>query len=474
MSSGAESLNGHGLLTTQAGVSRNLLERHEGSGNLFRNAVLLFGFLFILGIVGFVIRVSGGFSDKAVWGYYAAVFAFILTTAQAAPMAAIAPRIAKAHWRRPISRAAEMWTVAGLVSTLLFIPLLWVLPSLEDGRRTLWFFDFGDPGKVPAYSPHIWATLALLFMVATGLALLWVSSLPDLAIIRDHSRGWRQRWAAKLAGQWNGTSAQWKSLHHRLGMLGALYFMMLVFVHFLISVDFAMALVPGWIDALYPATHAANALQAGAATVLVTLFFLRKYGGYEDYITLDQIWGLGKLMFALSLLWFWFWFSSFIILWYGKKPNEQAALELLMIGPYLVPFYVSFILNFLVPFLTMIWNPVRKSLWGPPLIATSVLIGTLFDRIRLYVASYSVPGIGDPAVVKHELSVQQVEAMSPVLPDVADVMIIVGALSGAVLVYLLASRLVPIVSIWEQKELLLYKIHKPFHRTEVLVLGKPD
>jgi hypothetical protein len=57
---------------------------------------------------------------------------------------------------------------------------------------------------------------------------------------------------------------------------------------------------------------------------------------------------------------------------------------------------------------------------------------------------------------------------------VADVMIIVGALSGAVLVYLLASRLVPIVSIWEQKELLLYKIHKPFHRTEVLVLGKPD
>ena len=180
-------------------------------------------------------------SDKAVWGYYAAVFAFILTTAQAAPIVAIAPRLAKGHWRRPISRAAELWSVVGLFSILLFIPLLWVLPSLEDGRRTLWFFD---PGEVPRFSPHIWATLALVALVVVGLMLLWVSSLPDLAAVRDHSSGWRQRWAARLAGRWHGTSQQWNVLYHRMGILGAFYFIMLVFVHFLISVDFVMALVP--------------------------------------------------------------------------------------------------------------------------------------------------------------------------------------------------------------------------------------
>ena len=38
----------------------------------------------------------------------------------------------------------------------------------------------------------------------------------------------------------------------------------------------------------------------------------------------------------------------------------------------------------------------------------------------------------------------------------------IGGLAGAVLVYILASRVIPVVSIWEQKELLLYKIHKPF------------
>ena len=95
MTNGDAAANGHGLLTTHGGVSHDLLERHQSSSPLFKRAVALFAALFILGIVGFVIRLSDGVSDKAVWGYYAALFAFILSTAQAAPLVAIAPRIAK-------------------------------------------------------------------------------------------------------------------------------------------------------------------------------------------------------------------------------------------------------------------------------------------------------------------------------------------------------------------------------------------
>ena len=460
--------DGHTGMVTPGAMTHDILAKHGQTGGMFSRAVVILGVLFILGIIGFIIRVFDGVSDKAAWGYYAAVFSFAITTASAAPMVSIATRMAKAHWRRPISRAAELWTAAGLVTLLLFIPLLWVLPGLEDGRRSLWFYELG--GDVPRYSPHLWATLALVSLVVVGFALLWVSCLPDLAAVRDTSTGWRQRWAARLAGGWLGTSKQWHMLYHRTGILGALYFMMLVFVHFLISVDFAMTLVPGWIDALFPATQAANALQAGAATMLLTMFFLRQFGGYKEYIGLDQFWALGKILFALSLLWFWFWFSSFIVLWYGKKPSEQAAVELLIVGPYLPAFLTAFILSFVVPLFAMIWNPVRKSIWGPTLIATSVLIGTLFDRIRLYVAAYSVPGIGDSYVDKHEL--HAIPAAN--LPDIADIFIIVGAISGFVLVYLLATRIFPAVNVWEQKELLLYKIHKPFHRTEVMVLGKRD
>ena len=467
MAKESDTENGRGVLVDPTELSRDLMSRHKETTPMFWRAVALFAVLFVLGIIGFVMRLTDGFDRQVVWGYYAATFAFILTTAQAAPMVAIATRLTKGHWRRPISRAAELWTVVGLFNLILFIPLLWVLPSLEDGRRSLWFFE---AGKVPAYSPHIWATLAIVFLVLAGIALLWVSALPDLAAIRDHTTGWRQRWAARMAPNWKGTSAQWNMLYHRTGVLGAFYFMMLIFVHFIITVDFLIALVPGWIDALYPATHAANALQAGVATMLLTMFVLRQFGGYKDLIGVDQFWGLGKILFALSLLWFWFWFSSFNVLWYGKKPNEQLAIELLMKGPYLTVFILAFVLNFLVPFFAMIWNPVRKSVWGPALIASSVLIGTFFDRIRLYVAAYSVPGIGNPLVDKHEL--HTIPAAN--FPDFADVFIIVGALSGSILVYLLATRIIPVVSIWEQRELLLYRVQKPFHRLEVVVLGKRD
>ena len=457
--------NGHAAVVTPAGVTHDLLDRHRTNSSKFRWTSVVLGVLFILGIVGFVIRIQDGVSDPSVWGYYAALFAFILTAAQAAPLVAIAPRIAKAHWRRPVSRAAELFAVVGILNMILFIPLIWVLPGLEDGRRSLWFFGELD---VPAHFPQFLTTLALISLTVLGVALLWMSALPDLAALRDSSTGSRKRWYARLARGWHGTSAQWNMQYHRVGILGAFYFVTMIFVHFMISVDFLMALVPGWIDALLPITQTHNAMQAGVATVIITMFLLRRFGGYQDYIGLEHFWAMGKLMFALSLLWFWFWFSSFIVMWYGAKPGEQGVLELLTVGPYLPVFMATFVLIFLIPLFTMVWNPLRKSIWGPTIIAVSVLVGALLDKIRFYVPSYSVTDMED----KHTLLVGQVPAA--IMPEAADIMIWVGALAGVALSYLLASRLIPVVSIWEQTELLLYKVHTQFHRTEFLVLGKKD
>ena len=38
----------------------------------------------------------------------------------------------------------------------------------------------------------------------------------------------------------------------------------------------------------------------------------------------------------------------------------------------------------------------------------------------------------------------------------------------------MATRIIPVINLWEQKELLLYKVHKKYHRTVVMVLGKPE
>ena len=455
--------NGHGALMTPKAVEDDLLDKGTLRGSTFRIAAIVFAVLSVLGVVGFVIRLTDGIGNTPVWGYHAALFAFILTAAQGAPMVAIAPRIANAHWRRSISRVAELFSLVGVVSFIIYIPVAWALPSMEDGRRTLWFY--GEL-NMPAHMPEITVTLVLLALTVNGLWLLWVSAMPDFAMLRDRSTGTKKLWYGRLARGWVGTSGQWNWQKHRLGILGAFYFMMLVTAHFVFSLDFGMALVPGWIDALYPATHAHNSLQAGVAITLIAMFVMYRFGGYKDYITLDQFWGLGKLLFALSLLWFWFWFSSFIIFWFGAKPAEEAVLDLLFVGPYLPIFFIVFMFAFFVPLWSMIWNPLRKSVWGPVVIACGVLIATLFDRIRVYVSAFSVSESTD----KHQL----VEIPDAVLPGLPDVLIWVGGISACILIYMLGTRIIPPINIWEQKELLLYRIHKPFHRTEVQVLGKPE
>lgn len=456
----------HGNQQNQLTVSQDLINLHKRKGKFFGIAAIVMSVLFILGVFGFILKVSEGVDDPSEWGYYAALVSFLITAGQGALMVAIATRLVKAHWRRPISRAAEMFAVVGLYNLILLIPLLWVLPGLSDGRRSLWFFN--ELKNIPENMPQIQVLLSMIFLVLAGIGLLWISSLPDLAVIRDSEVNKKKKGLiGRLSAQWYGTSRQWFIQYHRLGMMGAFYFMMLITTHFLFSMDFSMTLVPGWIDALYPATHAHNSLQAGIAIVLIAMFILRRFGGYGDYIKYEQFWGLGKLLFAASLLWFWFWFSSFIVFWYGAKPNEQGVLELLMVGPYLPVFLVAFTLNFLVPLFTMMWNPLRRSIWGPTVIAFSVLVGTVFDRVRIYVSSWSVATQEN----KHLLT----EIPSAIKPDVADILMWLGGISGAILIYLLATRIIPVVSIWEQKELLLYRIHKPFHRLEeVLVLGKKD
>ena len=113
----------------------------------------------------------------------------------------------------------------------------------------------------------------------------------------------------------------------------------------------------------------------------------------------------------------------------------------------------------------LIWNPVRKSVIGPTIAGVSVLIGAYFMTIRLY-----VPAFGLEKVTGHSLDVVPL----PIGPDISDILIIIGGLSGAALVYVLASKFIPIISVWEMKEGLLYQRVRPFLRSKYMVMGKPE
>ena len=435
-----------------AEVTRDVIEKTRSRGSTYWGIVGVLAVLLVVGIVGLAMRLG---SETTKLGYYAATFSFLFTTTQTAPLVSVAFRLAKNHWRRPIARASELFAIVGLFNLLIFIPLMIALPSTE-GRWTIWI-------QAASWSPHVFDTMMLCALVLCGLGLLWAGAIPDFASLRDRNGS---RIYARLAMGWQGTVRQWKIQRGFLGFLGAFYFMGIIWTHYVISSDFSMSLVPGWVDSIYPTFHALSGLQAALATMLVTAYVLRRFGGYKEYIPMETFWGMSKIFIATSLLWFYFWWSAFITYWYGRMESEQAILQLINFGPYVYAWVIAFLFCFVFAVLTLMWNPVRKNPGALASIAVMVLIGCFFDRVRLFVSSWSVSDLRDQHHLHH--------VPDTVLPGAPDFMIVVGLIAGAVLVYMLASRFIPIMSIWEMRELRLYQHSGTLVRKKVMILGKPE
>lgn len=445
--------------TSPREVAEEVLGKARQAWPLWRGTILALGVLFILGVIGFIVKVAQGTQHTA-WGYYAALLGLLYTVAGAAPIASVATRLAKAHWRRPLARAAEAYGIVGVFTLLLFIPLIWVIPPGE-GRNTIWIVSGVRQGWPPG-APVAYDLLTLVMVALAGLALLWIASIPDLAALRDRGRG---GWTAVLALGWQGTLRQWRVHKAALGVVGGFYFIAYVGGSIVVASDLVLSFVPGWKDSIFPAYHALSGLQAGLAAVVLTAFVLRTIGGYRRYFQVDQFWGAAKLLLALSLLWAYFQWSAFLTFWYGRTPTEQNLQQLLYFGPYRPLFVTSLFLNWLVPLFAFIIGPVRRSIWGPSLVSLSILVGAFFDRIRLYVGAWSVP---DPTGHAFE------HVPAAVAPTGADYLILIGGLAGALLLYLLAIRFFLPLSVWEMKELTYLRVVKPFLKTRAVVLAKPE
>ncbi len=444
-------------LATHADVAKDVLSRYQEVTPRYRAWLMALGVLFILGIVGFILRLMDGFEDGSNWGYFVATLSFILSTFMAMPIISAGLRLTKANWRRPFTRVVENMAITGVLMTLMVPVALAALPPLE-GRLNIWF-DF------PLGAPGVWDFIAYGTLALTGLALLWTLALPDLAAARDHlpassARLGIVRW---LAAGWEGSLRQWRVQRQAALVLGAVYLLTYPLVQTLMVADFHLGLLPGSKDAIFPATQVVYALQSGIGLTMMTMFAMRRMGGYTQYFTVEQFWALAKPMLALAMLWFYFWWASFISFWYGREPRDVATLQYLFLGPWMIPFFTSFILNFLGPLIALIWNPVRRSIWGPTIVGTSIVLGALINQTRLMVSAFAVP----------DHSQHVLNPIPPAQwPGVPDLLIVVGGISGCVLLFMLVSKIIPPVSIFEVAEgLRLVKVRRFLGRT-VRVIAK--
>ena len=427
--------------------------------------------LLVLGIVGFVARAAAdGFDDRAPWGYYMATFSYIFMITSAAPIAAVAFRFTKSHWRRPLSRVSELFAVVGIFNIITFIPMMLILPPILNPnvshsgahelevRRTIWF-------EGPIGAPHAWDLAGVVGLAVTSLFILWLSAVPDMAERRDTAGGFRGWLYRRLAGHWYGTKRQWNAQKAGLALLGAFYFMTLIFVQFIISSDYAQSMIPGWKDSIFPVFYSLTGFQVALGTCLIILYIMRRWGGYHEYYGKSVFWSASKVQLGLTLLWAYHLFAFFITYWYGRLVVEQNIIKYLFGESYGGVFAANLALSFVIPFLLLLWNPVRRSAWGPTLAGLSAALGALMFSVRVFVGGANSGNIY-AAFLDH--------VPPAVYPDIWDIFIVIGGIGGAIFVYLLGTRILPVLSVWEVKEGALYQKMSRFIRGEYLVLAKPE
>ncbi len=100
-------------------------------------------------------------------------------------------------------------------------------------------------------------------------------------------------------------------------MLAGLATPLVVSVHSVVSLDFAIAQLPGWHSTIFPPYFVVGAIYSGFAMVLLLVLPLRWAYGLEDVITERHLDAMAKLMLVMALMLTYAYAIELFTAWYG-------------------------------------------------------------------------------------------------------------------------------------------------------------
>lgn len=313
-------------------------------------------FAFLLWVIGAIcwgyqiatgIGVTGDV-HPVVWGTYLINFVFWVGIAHSGTLISAILYLFGAPWRTALARAAEAMTVFAVTVAGLF-PFIhlgrpwivyWMLPY--PNQRNLWP-NFQSPLVFDMVAISTYLTVSLLFWY-TGL-------VPDLAIIRDRSKGLKRAVYGFLSLGWTGAHNQWS--HYGWGYLlfAAFATPLVVSVHSVVSWDFALGLPPGWHSTIFAPYFVAGAIHSGLAMVLTLLIPLRLIYKFEDILTMKVLENVAKTIVFTGIIMAYSYMTEFFISWYSGNVAEKDIFVWRATGPYAIHFWIMIICNAVIPFL---------------------------------------------------------------------------------------------------------------------------
>ncbi|NJL03752.1 MAG: polysulfide reductase NrfD [Chloroflexaceae bacterium] len=406
----------------------------------FAIAVLVL-FIFLYAITDLLIRGVGvwGINIPVAWGFDIINFVWWIGIGHAGTLISAILLLFAQDWRNSINRFAEAMTLFAVACAGLF-------PILHLGRP--WFFYWLAPypntfGMWPQFrSALTWDVFAISTYAFISLLFWLIGLIPDFAKMRDRSTHPVPKFfygAASLG--WRGSARHWNRYEIAYILLAGLSTPLVVSVHSIISLDFAISVVPGWNPTVFPPYFVAGAVFAGFAMVLLLMIPVRSLYGLQQYVTMKHIDNMAKIMLATGMIVVYGYLVELYIAFYSGAELELALVQNRLFGMYGWAFWALIFFNGVC--IQPLWFPqVRRNLPALIVISICVSIGMWLERFVIIVGSLSTDFLPS--------------SWAPFTPTFWDFLLYFGTFGLFFSGMLLFIRVMPMINIFEM-QVLQYK-----------------
>jgi len=405
--------------------------------------IFLLGFAFVnvlMVAVGWLLYQGIGIwgnNQPSGWGFDIINFVWWIGIGHAGTLISAILLLMRQRWRMSINRFAEAMTIFAVMCAGMY-------PLLHTGRPWVAYWLFPYPnwlGMWPQFrSPLVWDVFAVSTYMTVSILFWGIGLIPDLASLRDRTKSKIGRFIYGMTAMgWRGSAKHWQRYETAYLILGGLSTPLVLSVHSIVSFDFAVSLLPGWHTTIFPPYFVAGAVYAGFAMVLAFMIPIRKWYHLEDFITMKHIDWMCKIMLATSLIVFYGYLTEIFYAFYSGNVYEIFMMKNRMFGPYWPYYWALIFCNGLAP--QVLWSPkVRQNLPFIFVITMIVSIGMWLERFIIIPVSLHRDFLPS--------------SWGMYVPTIWDIGMFVGTIGFFFFMMFLFIRFLPMISIFEMRELL--------------------
>lgn len=391
--------------------------------------------LFVVGIVWLFAEGVGiwGVNIPVTWGLDIVNAVWWVGIAHAGTLISALVLLMRQTWRNALNRFAEAMTLFAVTIALIF-------PVIHLGRPEVFYWMLPIPnaaGVWPQFrSPLLWDVFAYLSYFLLSAMFWYLGLMPDFATLRDRARARWQAWLyGRLALGWRGSAVGWARWRQTYLAVAACAFIV-VSVHSAVAMLFASSLLPGWHSTIFPPMFVVGAIFSGLATVVILAAVLRWSFCLDNVITDDHFDVLSRLMLGAGLFTGYTYGLALFHAWFGGDPHARHTVVLRLAGSLAWQTWLSVALSLGV-LQALWWARVRRSPAGAALVGAAVVVGMWLERYAIITGGLARDFL--PSAWRD---------YAPTLPEW---LLQIGAFGLFCLLFVLFTRFVPLISIFEVK-----------------------